>query len=611
MVCLLAAVLGSSALDRGNAADPQPYSVTIAPTGDDAIDQAAKDASTLLSLQDKASVSPSALLARARADAKRFATVLDSFGHYDGVVQVTIADHPLDDPELEALLEAADGHTPVPVAVSLTPGPLYHLRRIELTGNVTPEARAAFTLKPGAPAQAADVLAARDKLLASLLASGHALAKVSAPDATLYPQQRALDVAIDVQPGPQVAIGKITIDGLRRTNEDFVRQRLLLHPGEQFDPAKIEAARQDLAAVGAFASVRIDPADALAADGTLPVRVDVTERAPRTITLGASYSTDLGASATAVWTHHNLFGNGEQLTLSATATDLGGAGTGTLAPGYRVSADLAFPDWLRRDQTLDYNAAVFDESLIAYTRRGEQAGATVTRKLSHDITVSLGGELIDSHVTQEGVGYDYTLLQIPAALRYDTTNSPFDPAHGVRADLTVTPSRDLGTRGTSFLIAQATASTYLDVGAFVLGTSGRSVLATRASVGVVEGASTFALPPDQRFYAGGGGSVRGFKFQSVGPQFSDSNPVGGTAVDTGSIEFRQRIGQSYGAVAFVDAGQIGSDNSPFVGDVRVGAGVGARYYTSFGPIRVDVAFPLNPEHGGDKFELYLGIGQSF
>jgi translocation and assembly module TamA len=190
--------------------------------------------------------------------------------------------------------------------------------------------------------------------------------------------------------------------------------------------------------------------------------------------------------------------------------------------------------------------------------------------------------------------------------KYDTTQAPLDATHGVRAALMVTPVESFSNRNATFVIAQASGSTYFD-----FGTAGRSVLAVRGLVGAVEGAGTFDLPPDQRFYAGGGGTVRGYRFQSIGDQFSDNRPVGGTSVDVGSVEFRQRIGASYGAVAFVDAGQLGNSGVPFEGDVRVGAGVGARYYTSFGPIRVDVAVPLNKLPGGDVFEAYIGIGQAF
>jgi len=608
-LCLLAALLGSSAFHGGQAADPQPYSVTIAPTGQAAMDQAVHDAATLVSLRDSAAVGPFALVARARADVQRFEAVLQSYGYYDGQVRVTIAGRPLDDPDLPGALEAtADGRA-VPVAVSLALGPMFRIGQIALAGDLPEAARDALPLKPGAPALAADVLAARDKLLATLRGSGHALAKVADPVATVRPATHELDISMQVDAGPRVNLGPIAITGLQRTNEDFVRGRLLLHEDEPFDPAAIEAARQDLASVSAFSSVRIDAAEALDAAGTLPMTVQITERKLRSISFGAAYSTDLGGSVSASWTHRNLFGNGEQLTLSAAATELGG--TAALQPGYKLTADLAIPDWQRRDQTLSFNLTAVDESLEAYDRRAVLGGATLERKLSHDITASVGLEMEQAHIVQEDVGYNYTLLQVPGELRYDNTNSLFDPVHGMRAKLSVTPTESLGSPGSTFVIAQASASTYLDVGKPLFGTTGRSVVAVRGLVGGVEGAMTFDIPPDQRFYAGGGGTVRGFRFQTIGPEFSENNPKGGTSVDVGSVEFRQRFGESYGAVAFVDAGQVGTSGVPFQGDVRVGAGIGARYYTSFGPIRLDVAVPINKAPGGDAFELYLGIGQAF
>ena len=137
------------------------------------------------------------------------------------------------------------------------------------------------------------------------------------------------------------------------------------------------------------------------------------------------------------------------------------------------------------------------------------------------------------------------------------------------------------------------------------------MLALRGLVGSVEGATTFEIPPDQRFYAGGSGTVRGYQYQSIGPRFPDSNPIGGTSIDAGTVEFRQRFGESYGAVVFVDAGQVGTGGTPFSGQFRVGAGIGARYYTSIGPIRIDVAVPLNRQRKDDILEAYIGIGQAF
>jgi translocation and assembly module TamA len=157
-----------------------------------------------------------------------------------------------------------------------------------------------------------------------------------------------------------------------------------------------------------------------------------------------------------------------------------------------------------------------------------------------------------------------------------------------------------------FLIAQGSASTYLAVEH-----DARGVLALRALVGSIQGATQFQVPPDQRFYAGGSATVRGFTYQTIGPLFPDDTPEGGTAIDAGTVEFRQRIGKSFGIVPFVDAGQVSADSKPFTGTLRVGAGIGARYYTGIGPIRIDVAVPLNRTPGSSSFALYIGLGEAF
>lgn len=604
MLAMVVALAASAPLAGARAADPQPYAVSIAPTGDAALDSAIRDSSTLLSLRESAPVGPFGLVARARADMDRFLAALHGFGHYNASVAVTVAGRPLADPDLAAALAEVPAGREVPVAVAITPGKLFTLRRVALTGDAPAEAQTWLALKPGAPARAADVLAARARLLDALRARGHALAKVEAPVAMLDAPGEALDVTFPVEAGPRVDLGRIDIRGLGRMHEAFVRRRLLLHPGERYDPAAIERAREDLASIGVFCAVQIDPALALDADGRLPVQVQVSERMLRTVNLGAAYSTDLGGSLTASWTHHNLFGRAESLTLSAAATELGGSAA--RQPGYDVSAQLTLPDWWRRDQSLSFNLAALRESLDAYDRRAFLAGATLSRKLDPFLTVGVGVQAEQAHILQEGAARDYTLLQLPLTATYDTTRQSLDPTRGLRVAASLTPTESFSRRNATFLIAQASGSAYADVTG-----RGRSVVAVRGLVGSVQGAGTFDIPPDQRFYAGGGGSVRGYRFQSVGPHFGDGRPVGGTSVDVGSVELRQRIGGSYGAVAFVDAGQVGSTGAPFTGNVDVGAGLGARYYTSFGPIRVDVAVPLVKETGSDSVEVYLGIGQAF
>jgi translocation and assembly module TamA len=596
----------------GRAADPLTYDVAIAPTGDAGLDQAARDSSTLIELRESAPVGPFALIGRARGDLDRLQTALHSFGYYKGTTAITVAGKPLDDPALADALDATPEGTAVPVALTLTPGPLFHLRHLSLPQGTPVVAAEAMKLAPGDPARAADVLAARDRIRAALLDDGHALAKVGEPVATLVADQNALDVAFPVEAGPRVDLGPIAIAGEERLHESYIRRRLLLAPGQRFDPAAIEKARQDLAAVPAIASVRITQADALDAEGQLPMRVEVTERERRAVELGAAWSTDLGGSLSATWTHRNLFGNAEMLSLGAAVTQLGG--TAAQQPGYNATATLTLPDWWQRGQSLSFGLQAVREYLDAYDRTAAIANVTLARKLSDNLSVSGGLQFEDAYIVQADVGRSYSLIQLPLGARYDSTHDLFDPKHGVRASLTVTPGYSLvsgGGQDSAFVIAQASASTYLDVGNWLAGTEGRSILALRGLVGGVEGAGVFDIPPDQRFYAGGGGTVRGFRYQSIGPQFSSGHPVGGTAINVGSVEFRQRLGESWGAAVFVDAGQLGSTGVPFTGDASVGAGAGVRYYTSIGPIRADVAVPLTHQPKEDAFEAYIGIGQSF
>lgn len=448
------------------------------------------------------------------------------------------------------------------------------------------------------------MLAARARVLDALQASGHALATVAEPVATLHVATKTLDVSFAVDPGPRVDLGPIAIAGLRRTNESYIRRRLLIHEGEQYDKRAIETARQDLAATGLFATVRIAPPDGLDAQGELPMQVAVTERPLHVVQFGAAYSTDLGGSVNASWSDRNLFGNGENLTLRAEATELGG--TAALQPGYDLSATLTFPDWQRRDQTLTLHALAEQQYLVAYNQTAAIIGADVARIFTPELSASVGIAGEQESIEQEGMTRDYTLLQLPLSLRFDNTHDLLNPTHGVRAAALLTPTESFGRSTSTFVIAQVSASTYLDVSG-----NGRTVLAMRALAGAVEGASTFAVPADQRFYAGGSGTVRGFLFQSIGPQFPDGTPIGGTAIDAGSLELRQRFAGQYGAVAFVDAGQVSDSGVPFTGTPQVGVGVGARYYTSFGPLRVDFAVPVTNQPHSGRFEVYIGIGQAF
>ena len=585
------------------AADPQPYIVTLKPTGDSALDAALTGSSSLVSLQTSSPVGGFALAERARLDTKRFETALHSFGYYKATVATTIAGRSIDDPTLPMTIEAAPADPPLPVVAAFDLGPRFTLGKVTISKPVPGEVSGQLHLASGQPAMAADILAGQGRLLDALRAGGYPLAKVPTPIAILHLDQNQLDVDYQPDTGPQANIGPIDLSGLKDVNESFVRQRLLLHQGDRFSPQSIETARQDLSSIGVFSAVRAEPATSLNAQGQLPISFDLTERPRHAVDLGIAYSTDIGINFSAGWHHRNLFGNAEQLNLTASSQ---AGGNAIVRPGYQAGAQFLKPDFLTRDQSLEIDLNAIKQSLQAYDQTALLEKIALNRKISQHWTASIGLSGEQESILQQGITRHYNLVGIPASLRYDSTTSLLDPTQGIRATLSVTPTHSLGTTSASFIIAQLAGSTYLD-----LLNNGRSILALRGLVGQASGVGVFDLPPDQRFYAGGSATVRGYRYQTLGPQFADRRPTGGTAISTGTVELRQRILGSYGIVGFVDVGQVSSNGAPFTSNWHTGAGVGARYYTPIGPIRLDVAVPLGKLPGGDMFELYIGIGQAF
>jgi translocation and assembly module TamA len=595
------------------AADPVPYAITFDPTGNGALDSALAGSSQLAALRKAAPAGPFALVARARQDVVRLEKALESFGYYAGSIAITIEGRGLGDATLPDSLQALPASATARVAVSVKPGPLFHLGAVTLDGAVPAPAAAGVKLKPGDPAIASSVLAAGTALLTALQEQGYALARVDPPIATLHPASDTLDVRFTVATGPRVDIGPIRFTGLRRMHEAFLRRRLLLvHQGQLYQPSKIEAARQALASVGVFSSVQVQAKPVLDANGEIPLTFAMDERKLHAVSLNAGYSTDLGASAGVTWSHRDLFGNAEQLNISASLT--GAGGTADQGLGYDAKIQFLKPDYYRRDQTLEIDVEGLKQDLISYDQTAITAGPILTRKLSHDWSVSAGLKATEEQIIQQGVTRDYTLLALPLTARYDGTGvaNPLDDATGgVRATISATPTESFTGAGSTFVILQGSVSTYFDFSALGLSRPGRAVLAVRGLVGSVQGASEFALPPDQRFYAGGSATVRGYKYQSVGPQFADGNPIGGSAIDAATIEMRQRVWGPVGAAVFADAAQVSTQSAPFGGRLEEGVGFGVRYYTPIGPVRIDVAVPCKRQPDGDSFELYLGLGQAF
>ncbi len=595
------------------AADPQRYRVDMASIGEPASDATLAASSELETLRDGAPVSPFGLIARARADRDRLKTVLESFGYYGSRVFMTIEGQALEDPGLGDLLAGLAQGSLAHVAIRFDLGPLYHLRHVDVDGEVPPVAAAAFGLKSGDPAVAAEVLAAGERLQARLQDQGYAFARVDAPVAYEDASEPVLDVRFHVQVGAQANIGAIHFAGLKRVHERFLRARLLIRVGQRYSTSAVERARKDLASLGALAAVSAQVGQALDATGGVPITFTVRERSRHAVTFNTAYSSDLGGSLGSSWTDRDVFGGAEQLALTGSLTNLGGSAT--TARGYNTSLKYLVPDFLHRDQSLQLSIGAVRQSLVAYDQTAKTSGVTLSRKLSAVWDLSVGVSTANEHIFQEGVTHDYTLIGLPVVVTYDSTDlaSPLDdPSHGMRDSASVTPTRSIGRANATFMISQIKLAGYVDLDRLLAEAPGRSVLAVRALAGIAQGASEFSLPPDQRFYGGGSGTIRGYRYQAVGPLFLDGNPVGGTAILAGSVEFRQRFGMNFGGAAFIDAGQVSASLKPLPSVVRVGLGVGVRYYTAIGPVRLDFAVPTERySKDDDRFEIYVGLGQAF
>ena len=642
-IFILLCVLATCKVAR--AADPQPYKVVIVSTGNSALDATLKSTSDLQGLRSSAPVSPFGLIARARSDVDRLTTAAESFGYYQCKVVIRINNIALNDPNLGETLTALGKGQTAQVAISLMLGPIYTLRKIDIDGQVPANVNAleVIGLHSGQPAVASAVLEGGSRLLSTLQEQGYAFAKVDPPVAYEAAEARVLDLSYHVETGAQVNIGEIHIEGLQRIHESLLRKRLTLHTGERFRPSSIDRARKDLLALNVFGQVSVQIGTARDDTGGVPVTFKIRERLRHAVGLNAAFSSDLGGSGGATWTDRNVFGNAEQLSFSASLINLGGSDTN--GAGYDASAKYSIPEFYHRDQTLTFSLTALKQDLQAYDQTSRSAGVALSRKISSVWSVSAGLTATDDHIIQ-GSTFNYTLLALPLTLSYDSTGVPTpldDPTHGYRASLGLTPTVAIGHPNSTFLIAQIKTSAYFDLHWLFREDPGRTVLALRALAGEALGAGEFSLPPDQRFYGGGSGTIRGYAYQAVGPLFPEITlppvctassppascapllaaqklegfPIGGTAITAGSIELRQRFGSNWGAAAFIDAGQVSAHLKFLPDELRLGAGVGVRYYTPIGPVRADVAVPLqrhasnvSPNNDG-VFQVYIGLGPAF
>jgi len=533
--------------------------------------------------------------ARADTDETLIRRLLRSEGYYAGDARITIA-------------RAAPGQLTVKVAV--TPGPQFHFGRIDITGpQTTPPglARKALTLEPGDPIVAEDVEAAEANVSLRLPQQGYPFVKVGDRDISLDPDTRLGDYLLPVSPGPRSSFSGFQLKGDRVFTPGHMAVIARFKPGELYDSRKVDDFRRALVATGLFSSLGVTPVDAgtRAADGTEKTDLEVQAQAAPTHTISASagYETGVGAKFEASWTDRNLFPPEGALTVRGIA----GADQQLVGVQFRRS------NFGRRDRTLQAQIQASRETVKAYTAYTGSIGARISRDSTpiwqKRWTYSAGVQAVVSRESAYDVSLGevatrtYKIAALPLQGGYDRSNSLLNPTRGFKLLATLTPQMSFGNGRKTFVSGTLEGRGYVPV-------SDALVLAGRIRTGALFGASAFELPPTRRFYEGGGASIRGFGYQDVGPKAPDGSPLGGASFVDFSAEARYRFGD-FGVVAFMDGGQLYESSTPGFGDFRYGVGVGARYYTNFGPIRLDVAMPVSRRPGEARLGLYISIGQAF
>ncbi|WP_058755696.1 autotransporter assembly complex protein TamA [Sphingomonas endophytica] len=530
---------------------------------------------------------------RARQDADLLVTLLKGEGYYDAVVATRV--------------ERQD-RRPV-VVLAVTPGALYRFTGVTLAGVEAAGAKAAtlrdaFGVKPEDAVNADAIAAAESNLRTRIGEEGFPFATVGDPEVVVDRATQTATLAMEVAPGTARRFGRITVNADNKVfDAAHVQDIARFKPGDQYETSEVDDLRRALVQTGlvSTAEVRAVPA---ADPNAVDIAVRLEPAPPRTIAVELGYGTGEGARSEVSWTHRNLLPPEGAVTLRGVAGTREQLGQITFrrnnfhARDRVLTAQLSAAH-LRRDafdaQTISLSAALERQTNIFFQKTW---------------TWSLGAELVATDerdvIASTGQPRRRTFLigALPTSLGYDGSDDLLNPTRGFRLAGRVSPEVSLQDSVFGYTRVQFDASKYQPVGDGV-------VLAARIRLGTILGAPRDQIAPSRRFYAGGGASVRGYSFQSIGPRDVNNDPIGGRSLAEFAVEARMKAFGNFGVVPFLDGGNIYTGGLPDLSGMRYGAGIGVRYYSNFGPIRLDVGTPINPQPGDPRIAVYVSLGQAF
>ena len=529
---------------------------------------------------------------RAREDADLLNSLLRAQGYYDSSVATRVE----------------PGAKPM-VVLSATPGTLYTFKGVTIdgiaaAGDKAPGLATAFGIKPQDPVNSDAIVAGQANLTTKIGREGFPFAKVGDPAIVVDHATRTATLDLSVQPGGMRKFGQvIALPGNRVFGADHVAEIARFSPGDLYDATKLDDLRRALIQTSLVSSVDLKPVQGTTPD-TVDVAVKLDPAPPHTVAGELGYGTGEGARAELSWTHRNLFPPEGALTVR-----------GVLGTQEQLGS-IVFRrnNFKARDRVLTLQASAAHTNRNAYDAKTYSLAGTLERQTNiffqKTWTWSVGAELLASDerdvILSTGAPRRRTFFigALPTSLNYDGSDDLLNPTKGFRLGGRLSPEASLQGSVFGYTRTQFDGSVYQPFGE-------RVVLAARTRLGTIVGAPRDQVAPSRRFYAGGGASVRGYGYQAIGPRDPNNDPIGGRSLTEFSIEARVRVLGSFGIVPFLDAGNIYTSPLPKFTGLQYGTGIGVRYYSNFGPIRLDVGTPINPQPGDSRIAVYVSLGQAF
>jgi len=525
---------------------------------------------------------------RAESDLPRLLQALRARGNYAAAVDV----------------EIDESTSPFTVIYDFNAGPVYDINKVVIEINPITEdppdlpTPKKLNLVRGKRASSVKVIEAEASLLQRVKDQGFANAKLGPRRVIVDHNTAEMDIVFSLDPGRKVLFGETKVIGNVEVEARFIRRLQEWKPGKLVTPELLQTTQLNLIETRLFNSVQIKLEGEPDEQGRTPVRIEVSEAKHRTIEAGVRFRTDEGIGGSVGWEHRNLLGTGEQLDVELDGSEL----------GWRLTGQAREPDFLRRRQALVIGAEVAVENTDGFDSQSIGTSIGIERSVGDGMDLAAGVAFRALTVEQDGDEESFGLLSFPASYSWDHSNDLLDPSKGGRLTIQNEPFVDVFGNDVAFNRTSVAYTRYIRLKK----QKPRLILAARSRAGFLFGAERDNVPADERFFAGGGGSVRGFGFQLAGELDEDDDPIGGRSLFEAAGEIRAQFNDTIGAAIFADSGAaFGSTIPDFEEDLRIGVGGGLRYFSPIGPIRLDVGFPLDRRDSDDAFQIYVSIGQAF